>query len=118
MIALNFLHGQTVLILSLIAAGLASPFLAALVTKAPTFLTGVITTLITTAAAFVTDWLANPNHFEWKTAASAALSSWALAFLVHKGWISDTTLQDRLHARGPQFGPPEHPARRAPRKAA
>jgi hypothetical protein len=106
----HLLSGNTALVLSVIASGLASPFLSALLTKAPSFLTGALTTLIATASAFIAEWQANPNHFDWKQAASTALAGWLVALAVQKGWLAGTPTQMKLHATGPQLGAANPPA--------
>lgn len=74
------------------------PFLSALATKAPSFLTGTLTALLAGVTGVLTD-LAATSDVTWK-AAGAALLSWLIATVTHSKVLSGTTVERDLHAVG------------------
>jgi hypothetical protein len=95
----NFLHGDTALVLAVLS-GLVQPFFSALLTKAPSFLTGALTALQAALAGFLAEWAANPDRFDWKQALGTALGAWLVAVVTHKSVLDGTHVQRRLHKSG------------------
>lgn len=76
------------------------PYLSALATKAPTWATGAVTALLSTANGFLSTWAAQGSHFDVRAALGAAAISFVVAFLHHKALLSGTNVQAHLHAIG------------------
>lgn len=100
----HLLDGNTALVLSVLT-GYFIPLLSALVTKAPTWLTGIATSLIAVLSGFLAEWAASPSHYDWKTGAATALGAWLIAAVAHAKTWAGSAIETKLHAIGPQFGP-------------
>jgi hypothetical protein len=90
---------STAAVVSLLTATLI-PFLSALVTRVPSFLTGVVTAVLAIVSGFLAEWAANPDHFDWKAALGTALAAWAIAALTHSKVLKGTAVEAELQARG------------------
>lgn len=95
----HLLHVNTALILSVVTAYVI-PLLSALVTKAPSAVTGLCTTLLAAISGFLAEWAASPNNFDWKTAAGTALAAWLVAVVAHSKTWAGSAVEQRLHSVG------------------
>jgi hypothetical protein len=85
---LHLLDGQTPLVLSVLTSYVI-PYLAALAVKAPSWAQHAVTVLLASASAFLAEWAANPNHFDWKQGAGLAVVNFVFAFVVHKAALGE-----------------------------
>lgn len=83
------------------------PYLSALATKAPSWATGAITAVLSTATGFFSTWAAQGDGFNVKAALGASAIAFVTAFVHHLAFLSGTTLQTQLHA----VGTGKHPAK-------
>lgn len=84
-----------------VAAWLASnaiPYLSALATRGPRFLTGALTGLLSLAAGFFGTWAAQGDGFDWKAALGAALVSWVVAVIHHTKVLAGTGVESKLYS--------------------
>jgi hypothetical protein len=88
-----------------IVTGIAHPYISALLTRAPSWLTGILTSLQAAAAGFIAELAIAPDNYDWRKALGIAISSWILAFAAQTLHLSGTTVQDKLHAVGTKATP-------------
>ena len=105
MISLNF-HSVALVIFALL--GLAHPYIAALLTRSPSWLTGIITMTLAAASGLVGELVAAPDNYDWHKALGTALTAWLLALGAHFSQLSGTGVQARLHEVGTK--PAKRPA--------
>ena len=89
--------------------GIAHPYIAALLTKTPSWLTGVITMTLSAASGLVGELIAAPDNYNWQRAASTAVTAWLFALGTHFSQIAGTPQQARLHATGVKGSAPAAP---------
>lgn len=76
------------------------PFLSALATKAPSFLTGALTLALSALDGFLAVWAKAGEGFDWRAALGATLGAWAIAALTHSKVLKGTAIEAQLHAVG------------------
>lgn len=81
-------------------ASTAIPFLSALATRAPSFLTGALTLALSAADGFFSVWAKQGDAFSWRAALAATLIAWAIAALTHSKVLKGTAVEAQLHAIG------------------
>lgn len=74
----------------------------ALLTKTPTWLTGVATTVLAVVTSFVTEWYqsADASHYDWAKALLGAVAAWAIARAAHRGTWMGSKPEARAYATG------------------
>lgn len=96
---MNIFHPDTTTILYVIAA-LAIPFVTSLLAKThwDGAVLGFITLALSTVNGFVTTWAdsSHVNHYNWQTAATASLFSFAIAFISRMTILQATKLDAKL----------------------
>lgn len=101
---INIFHPDEATVLFVLSA-LLIPFLSSLIARAhwDLFWVGIITGLLSTLNGVLTPWLAQGPTFDWQTAFSAALLSWATSVLITRsGLLRGTGVDAKLLA----FPPP------------
>lgn len=112
---MNIFHPDTTTVLYVVASILI-PFVTSLVAQAhwDGFVLGLISLALSTVNGFVTTWAesSNVNHYNWQTAVSASLFSFAIAFLSRRQLLKETRTDAKLLAVGSGAGrpAPEHEA--------
>lgn len=87
------------------------PGLSALSTRAPSFLAGVITVVLSVLSGVAGDGLhaaVTGARFDWAQAFGAAALTWLVAAGAQARLYRGTATVARLHRRGLQMGPAEH----------
>lgn len=82
------------------------PYLSALVTRAPNWIAGFLTLLLSAVDGFLSQWAAAGNNFDWKAALGSTLVAWVIAILHHSKILQSTDTEAALHNMGPQLGKP------------
>lgn len=95
----HLLDGNTALVLSVLTA-YGIPLLSALATKAPSAVTGIVTTLVAALSGFLAEWAANPDHYDWKAGAATALAAWIVATRAHDKTWAGSDIERALHSVG------------------
>ena len=105
---MNPLQPNTALILLLVTS-LVIPLVSELLSKAhwSEQATGLITMLLAAVGGFCTEWSQSPNmdHYDWKTAAGAALLAFVIAVAAHYGVWKGGSLAAKLRTVGPGGAP-------------
>lgn len=88
----NIFHPDEATVL-LILSALVIPFLASLIARAhwDQFWTGAITGLLSVVNGVLTPWLAQGPTFDWQTAFTAALLSWATSIVITRSGVLRAT---------------------------
>lgn len=78
----------------------AAPYLSALLTSSPGWLTGALTLLFTAVDGFVAEWVRAGDNFDFTAAAGTALGAWIIAVIHHSKILSGTETERNLYAVG------------------
>lgn len=110
---MNIFHPDTTTVLYILAS-IVIPFVTSLVAQAhwDGFVLGLISLALSTVNGFVTTWAdsSHANHYNWQTAVTASLFSFAIAFLARRQLLKDTKVDAKLLAVGSTAGAHEQAA--------
>lgn len=98
---LTLIHNLPVPVIVAFLTANVIPYLSALATRGPSWLTGMVTVTLSLASGFLSDWAAAGSGFDWRSALGASFGTWVVASLHHWKVLSGTEVETKLYAALP-----------------